>query len=179
MQSCCAKTSIEDSAVPSVLIVDDDLAIRSLLEVMCRRLGYDCDTASDGDQALEKLAARSYDVALLDLMMPRVSGFEVIESLQRLAHRPAIIVITGAGASEAARARTAGVVHAVVTKPFQLHAIAAIVNDALAGSGVCGRRWPSATADHVEDSENEPRSGLGARHSETAENDSGGKMHRR
>lgn len=136
MQNRCAGDSIGRRAVPSILIVDDDLAIRSLLEVMCRRLGYECETASDGDRALEMLAARSYDVALLDLIMPRVSGFEVLDVLKESADRPAIIVITGAGASETARASTAGVVDAVITKPFQLHAIASIVKNALVKRGV-------------------------------------------
>lgn len=143
MQSCWPEPSIGFSAVPSVLVVDDDLAIRSLLEVMFRRLGYDCETASDGDQALEKLAARAFDVALLDLMMPRVSGLEVIDSLRHAPDRPVIIVITGAAAPEAALAKSAGVVHAVVTKPFQLHAIAAIVKDVLVRSRVGDRESPT------------------------------------
>lgn len=141
--------------MPRVLIVDDDLAIRSLLEVMCLRLGYDCDIASDGDQALEKLAARSYDAALLDLMMPRVNGFEVIDSLTRSTHRPAIIVITGAGASEAARAETAGVVYAVVTKPFQLHSIATILQEALARSGVRDLEPYAATREKIQEPEDQ------------------------
>lgn len=70
MQNRCEETLAGRSAVPRVLIVDDDLAIRSLLEVMCRRLGYRCETASDGARALEMLATKSYDVALLDLVMP-------------------------------------------------------------------------------------------------------------
>jgi len=131
--------------VPNILIVDDDLAIRSLLTVMCRRMGYDCATAGDGESALEMLASHEYDAALLDLMMPRVDGFEVLSFLARQATRPAVIVITAAGAAAAARARTAGIVEAIVTKPFELHSLAKILKETLGKSPApeCGDCAPS------------------------------------
>lgn len=61
-----------------------------------------------------------------------------MDALAGSPQRPAIIVITGAGASEAARVRTGDLVRAVVTKPFELHSIAALLNDVLAGGGVAG-----------------------------------------
>ena len=48
-----------------------------------------CDTAEDGEIALEKIRPAEYDVVVLDLMMPKVNGYQVIEALRELSRRPA------------------------------------------------------------------------------------------
>jgi diguanylate cyclase (GGDEF)-like protein len=67
----------------TILVVDDDPDIARFVEVNLRSAGYDVSVASDGEQALEKAAALRPDLVLLDVMMPRIDGFEVAQRLRR------------------------------------------------------------------------------------------------
>ncbi|HUF16690.1 MAG TPA: response regulator [Thermoanaerobaculia bacterium] len=69
---------------PSVLLVDDDPAIRSLLRLLLEQDGCRIDEASDGEKALKKLKRNHYTTILLDLLMPHVNGFEVLQDLRAL-----------------------------------------------------------------------------------------------
>lgn len=82
-----------------VLVVDDDAAIRTLIFTILRRQGLLVDTARNGAEALEKIERCRYVLVLLDLMMPIVNGWEVLEKLQDLdaAVRPMVIVLTAGG----------------------------------------------------------------------------------
>jgi diguanylate cyclase (GGDEF)-like protein len=65
-----------------ILVVDDDPDTARFIEVNLRTQGYEVDTASDGVEALERAAAQRPDLALIDVMMPRMDGFEVVERLR-------------------------------------------------------------------------------------------------
>jgi DNA-binding response OmpR family regulator len=110
---------IEDSK--KVLIVDDDEGIRVMVERVLRREHFEVDTARDGFEAIEKLAHNDYKAILLDLMMPRVDGLDVLRFLQeqRPDLEPAVIVMTADSprAAEAAKLRNAS---RFLTKPFDL-----------------------------------------------------------
>ncbi|HSJ50600.1 MAG TPA: response regulator [Actinomycetota bacterium] len=67
----------------TILVVDDDPDIARFVEVNLRSAGYDVSVASDGAEALEKAAALRPDLVLLDVMMPRIDGFEVAQRLRR------------------------------------------------------------------------------------------------
>ncbi|HEX5901571.1 MAG TPA: response regulator [Actinomycetota bacterium] len=67
----------------SILVVDDDPDIARFVEVNLRSAGYDVSVASDGEQALEKAGLLRPDLVLLDVMMPRIDGFEVAHRLRR------------------------------------------------------------------------------------------------
>ncbi|HXG57996.1 MAG TPA: response regulator [Thermoanaerobaculia bacterium] len=110
-----------------ILIVDDNAAVRSLLTLLVRRAGFEVDTAEDGVEALEKLRDGTYWIVLLDLMMPRMNGYEVVEQLRRIEDRPAVIAITAAIPS--APDLDPAVVHAVVRKPFDIELLGAVIVD--------------------------------------------------
>lgn len=76
-----------------VLIVDDDLEIRTCLSDILQEAGYEVNDAEDGEVALALLRRGGYDVVLLDLVMPRLSGVEVLRRLPVGA--PPIVVATG------------------------------------------------------------------------------------
>jgi two-component system response regulator VanR len=105
-----------------ILIVDDDPPIRHLLRAVCRQAGYECELATDGADALDKIERATFDIVLLDLMMPRVNGFQVIEALRARPQRPRVIVITAQGTKQI-EALDFTVVHAVLHKPFDLPAL--------------------------------------------------------
>jgi diguanylate cyclase (GGDEF)-like protein len=66
-----------------ILVVDDDPDIARFVEVNLRSAGYDVAVAADGEQALERAAELRPDLVLLDVMMPRIDGFEVAQRLRR------------------------------------------------------------------------------------------------
>lgn len=116
-----------------MLVVDDDESILQLVSVVLSRAKYDVDTAVNGSDALEKMNARLYDVVVLDLMMPEVSGFDVLERLRAVAHESRAVVIMSAASSNVL-ARAAGLhVFAALQKPFE-------VADLVKAVDACARR---------------------------------------
>src|SRR5215212_8746059 len=78
-----------------VLVVDDEPAIRALVAKIVERAGFPVDSARDGADAIEKLESREYAVVVVDLMMPVVDGFGLIDYLKhRSNERPAVIVVS-------------------------------------------------------------------------------------
>jgi DNA-binding response OmpR family regulator len=77
-----------------VLIVDDDPAIRQILSALLRRDGTECDIAEDGEDAIGHLRQQTYDVVLLDLLMPRVDGVGVIAYMKENAITTHVVVIS-------------------------------------------------------------------------------------
>jgi CheY-like chemotaxis protein len=79
--------------MPTVLVVDDDQDIReSLVEILTEE-GYEVTSASNGAEALEEIDRRAPDVMLLDLMMPVVNGWEVLETLRLRGTHPKLPVV--------------------------------------------------------------------------------------
>ncbi len=114
-----------------VLVVDDDEAIRKLIAAILRRRSFHVDTVANGEEALRKLAEHPYNVMLLDLMMPKVDGYTVIERLREQKIEVEIVVVTAAGASQV-NAIDRSRVRAVISKPFDVSQLVEIV------SNVCG-----------------------------------------
>lgn len=102
-----------------ILVVDDDDAIRTLLFTILRRRGLKVDTARNGAGALEKCARCRYAVMLLDLNMPLVSGYEVLDRIEAMPpeHRPLTIVLT---AGLPPRNLSSELVAGTVRKPFDI-----------------------------------------------------------
>ncbi|MCK5106117.1 MAG: response regulator [Elusimicrobiales bacterium] len=78
-----------------VLIVDDDDSVRELLEFIIKKEGFKIEKAADGQEALDKARKCSPDLILLDLMLPKYGGFEILRELQADAGDIPIIIITG------------------------------------------------------------------------------------
>jgi DNA-binding response OmpR family regulator len=101
------------------LIVEDDPAIRRLVEKLLTRRRVEIDTAADGRAAVEKLRHNHYSVIVLDLMMPEVSGFEVIEFLKRERSRIPVAVVS-AVSQQALTNLDLDIVKLVISKPFDV-----------------------------------------------------------
>lgn len=103
-----------------ILVVDDDDAIRALLFTVLRRRGFVVDTARNGVEALERLQHCCYAVMLLDLMMPRLSGWEVLAQLDReyVAGRTPLVIVLTAGHEP--RDLNPHIVAGTVRKPFDI-----------------------------------------------------------
>jgi DNA-binding NtrC family response regulator len=85
-----------------VLVVDDDPQDRQGLADIIADLGYFCETAPDGEAALDKLTAAPFDVIISDLMMPRMDGFELLRTLFDRGDTTPAIILTGAGSIDQA-----------------------------------------------------------------------------
>jgi PAS domain S-box-containing protein len=81
-----------------ILVVDDEEIIRDMVKDMLSRLGYKVDTAVDGVDALERFTAGTYDLVLLDAIMPRMNGAETFSALKKA--DPAVKVVFCSGYSE-------------------------------------------------------------------------------
>lgn len=108
-----------ENAEHRILVVDDDEAIRALLMTILRRRGLVVDVARNGAEAMERLSSCRYSVMLLDMMMPLMNGYEVLERIADYAPsvRPIIIVLT---AGSEPRDLDAGLVAGSVRKPFDV-----------------------------------------------------------
>ena len=65
----------------TVLVVDDDPAVVDLLDYMLTKQGYEVDHASDGQAALDRIRSHRPDFLILDIMMPKLNGFEVLDAI--------------------------------------------------------------------------------------------------
>ncbi|HEX8255746.1 MAG TPA: response regulator [Thermoanaerobaculia bacterium] len=108
-----------------VLVVDDDETIRSLISRLLARRGLAPDTAVNGEHALEKLRVSDYAVVLLDLMMPRVDGFEVLKRMRAERMFLPVIVISAVG-EKSAPDLDPFLVTAIIRKPFNIDVVADI-----------------------------------------------------
>jgi len=80
-----------------ILIIDDDDEIRELLEFDVAQSGYFVDTASDGKEGLQKALNNSYDLILLDVMMPKMNGFDVCKNIRQAKLAIPILMLTAKG----------------------------------------------------------------------------------
>ncbi|HEX9406923.1 MAG TPA: response regulator [Thermoanaerobaculia bacterium] len=106
---------------PRVLVADGDKALQVLLNVLLTRAGFDVDFAQDGNEALEKMRGDSYAAVMLDLILPELSGVEILELIER--DRPELlpktIVVTGASRGIIDKVNTSRI-HALLRKPFDI-----------------------------------------------------------
>lgn len=65
-----------------ILIVEDEISISHLIKLSLKRAGYACECAYDGEEAAEKLESGRYDLVLLDVMLPKLDGFELMEYIR-------------------------------------------------------------------------------------------------
>ena len=103
------------------LVVDDSSVIRELISVNLELEGFDVTTAEDGETALDVVQGVDPHVITLDVVMPRLTGFETVAQLRAdpaTTHIPIVIVSGRAQASDIARGEELGV-EAYLTKPFE------------------------------------------------------------
>lgn len=118
-----------------ILIVDDEPNILVPLEFLMKREGYEVSVASDGQAALEALSAGATDLVILDVMLPRMSGFEVC---RRIRADPAlgglkILMLTAKGRDAEVEKGLGLGADAYVTKPFSTRDLVVRVRELLKG----------------------------------------------
>jgi DNA-binding response OmpR family regulator len=111
--------SVNPSTRHRALIVEDDPAIRRLVEKLLTRSRIEIDTASDGRTAIDKLRERPYSVLVLDLMVPELNGFEIIEFIKS-ENMSVPVAVVSAVSQQALTKLDLDVVKLVISKPFDV-----------------------------------------------------------
>ncbi|MBM3777554.1 MAG: response regulator transcription factor [Acidimicrobiia bacterium] len=111
----------------NILLIEDEAALRMTLGDRLRSEGYEVECAADGEEGIEKASSQPFDLILLDLMLPRLSGLEVCQEIRRAGLITPILMLTALG-------RTADKVRGLklgaddyVTKPFNMQELIARV----------------------------------------------------
>jgi len=105
--------------VNNLLVVDDEDNIRHMLSLLLSKEGYAVETASDGAQAYEKIAAGEYDIVLCDVRMPELTGIELLEKLQANDISTTVIVMSAYGSIETAIEAMKAGAYDYLSKPFK------------------------------------------------------------
>jgi len=123
---------------PIILVAEDNQDLQSLLRHALESDGYAVHVAADGQQALDQYDALSPDLLVLDIMMPRLSGFEVLRELRGdAAHRqdvPVLVLTSRSGEDDVLTGFELGV-DDYLTKPFVISELRARVRALLARRG--------------------------------------------
>jgi len=106
-----------------ILVADDDKTLREELAALLHEDGHAIVAAADGGEALRTVERESFDVALLDLRMPKATGLEVLHRLRVVRPETAVVMITGEGTIDAAVEAMKGGAIDFVEKPYELEAL--------------------------------------------------------
>jgi DNA-binding NtrC family response regulator len=107
-----------------VLFVDDESAIRDVMKIELPRMGHDVTLCEDGQAAIKALERQTFDAAIVDLRMPGLSGWDVIDHIKKVSPETEVIISTGHGDLEAAIRRGA---YDFLPKPCKLFEISAVL----------------------------------------------------
>jgi two-component system nitrogen regulation response regulator NtrX len=116
---------------PSILIVDDESGIRESLGALLRDEGYDVEAISTGEECLQQIDRRNFDLVLLDVWLPKMDGLATLEAIQTRESAPVVVMISGHGNIETAVRATKLGAFDFVEKPLSLDKIVLVVRNAL------------------------------------------------
>ncbi len=114
-----------------ILVVDDELSMREFLEIMLTKEGYRVQTAVNGKKALDLAEREVFDLAIIDIRMPKMDGIETLIRLKEISPETVILMITAYASTDTAiRAMKQGA-YDYITKPFKIEEIKMTIQKAL------------------------------------------------
>jgi two-component system alkaline phosphatase synthesis response regulator PhoP len=114
----------------SILVVDDEPAIREVFKHFLVQRGHDVVTCGTAEEALQNAKQREFDVVILDVILPEMSGLEMAQELQRKNSRSNVIVLTGSpGQDEEVRSRRLKIFR-YLSKPIRASVLIDVVEEA-------------------------------------------------
>jgi DNA-binding response OmpR family regulator len=114
-----------------VLLVEDDDHLAEGVAFNLRNTGYEVETTTTGEAALEALERRAFDVVLLDVMLPGIDGLEVVRRLRRSGNTKPVLIITARNSADDAIAGLDAGADDYIMKPFDLDEVLARIRGAL------------------------------------------------
>jgi CheY-like chemotaxis protein/anti-sigma regulatory factor (Ser/Thr protein kinase) len=121
-----------DTASRRILIVDDDRASRYILAGLLEAAGHIVDQAADGQEAMRRLDAGDYDIVLLDVGLPDISGLDVLAYARAAASPPIAIMMTADDTPETMLAAIREQAYRYILKPIMPDTIVEVIDDAIA-----------------------------------------------
>lgn len=117
--------------MPHILVTDDDAATRQMIRGILKKYGYKVSTASDGVAALRAIRKKKFDLVLLDIWMPKMTGLGLLGSLTGEAHLPKIVIMTSDKTPGTILNALRGRVYQFLSKPFNADTLHMAVENAL------------------------------------------------
>ncbi|MCK4814412.1 response regulator, partial [bacterium] len=114
-----------------ILIVDDEEAVLNLQKKQLELLGFDCDTEPDGLRAMLRTKGARYDLVLLDINLPFISGTDLLKGFKKADHNMPVVMISGLDSSEIVRKALRGGAYDFLTKPVNSDELELTVKRAL------------------------------------------------
>lgn len=115
----------------NVLVVDDDKAILRTFTRILQRAGYVTETAENGKEALEKIQAQSYDIALIDVILKDSNGLDLLPKIEEVSPRTVKIIITGSDTEEKREEACRNGADAYLTKPVNPEVLLTVFEEKL------------------------------------------------
>jgi DNA-binding NtrC family response regulator len=119
-----------------ILVIDDDHLIRTQLADSLQKRGYEVSLAADAENGLEKIKAKSFDLVILDIILPAMSGIEAIDKIKEIDPRIIIILITAYGSKNLALEAINAGAYDYFTKPFEMEEMEIVIKRALEKRGL-------------------------------------------
>lgn len=113
-----------------ILIVEDEMAIADLIKIELESKGYRCDIANDGEVGANYIEKNQYDLILLDIMLPKVDGYELLEYNKQLSQIPTIFITAKSQTKDKIKGLNLGS-DDYITKPFDMDELVARVEAVL------------------------------------------------
>lgn len=114
-----------------ILVVDDEESMCNFLEIMLRKEGYEVDTSLDGQKAVNDICRGDYDLVITDLMMPEMSGLELLAEVKSRKKSQNFIVMTAFASVESAIEAMKNGASEYITKPFKIDEIKLIIEKSM------------------------------------------------
>lgn len=112
-----------------ILIVEDEEAISNLIRMSLQKAGYSCEQAMDGESAADRIAEHTYDLVLLDIMLPGMNGYELLNYI-KTTNMPVIFITAMGTLDDKVKGLKAGA-DDYITKPFEMVELLARVESVL------------------------------------------------
>lgn len=116
---------------PRVLVVDNESSIRFVLRELMEREGYAVEEAADGDIAVDLVRQSEFDVAVMDIRMPRLDGIEALRQMKQLRPQIVVVMITAFGSEQLALEATRAGAYDYFRKPFEVEELRTVVRRAI------------------------------------------------
>lgn len=118
-----------------ILVIDDESPVRNVLSMSLQHLGYTVETAASGDEGLEKFRENegAFDLVILDMLMPKLSGDQVFVELQKLRSDVNVLIVSGFSSEEAVKRMLAHGGRDFMQKPFTIQELSRKVRECLGG----------------------------------------------
>ena len=127
----CYNLNMFKNTAAKVLVVDDEASIRSLIQRRLERIGYSCDTAPDGETALELVKGGRFDLIITDINMPRMNGVELLRAVREIDETVSVIMVTAIMDMDTAIKSLKDGAYDYITKPIEHEKLVLSVSKAL------------------------------------------------